>query len=155
MKASIMKARIAPGGRLLAFASLIGFAVASPMAHSQTFSVVHRFNWSDGANPLGGLTVDGTSLYGTTSSGGKYGMGTVFEIDGSGKLTVLYEFTGGKDGGNPEAALIRVGGQLLRHHQRPEEPRTPERYSRLRRKEKKRSSTASPAKPMAQIPNQA
>jgi uncharacterized repeat protein (TIGR03803 family) len=74
--------------------------------------VVHKFKWSDGANPLAGLTVDGTNLYGTTSSGGKFGAGTVFEIASSGEETVLYDFTGGKDGGNPEAALILIGGNF-------------------------------------------
>jgi uncharacterized repeat protein (TIGR03803 family) len=109
-----MKALLAPGERLLAFALLIGLVVvASPAAHSQNFSVVHKFSWSDGANPLAGLTVDGTSLYGTTSSGGKYGVGTVFEINiSSGKETDVYDFTGGKDGGTPEASLLLIGGNL-------------------------------------------
>jgi len=74
--------------------------------------VVHKFKWSDGADPLAGLTVDGSNLYGTTSSGGKYGVGTVFEIDKSGEETVLYDFTGGKDGASPEAALIPIGGNF-------------------------------------------
>jgi uncharacterized repeat protein (TIGR03803 family) len=108
-----MKGLLAPGERLLAFALLLGLAaVASPGAQSQTFSVVHRFKWSDGANPLAGLTVDGTNLYGTTSSGGKFGAGTVFQIDSSGKETVLYDFTGVKDGANPEAALILIAGNF-------------------------------------------
>jgi uncharacterized repeat protein (TIGR03803 family) len=98
---------------MLAFALLFGLvAAASPMAQSQTFSVVHNFKWSDGANPLAGLTIDGSNLYGTTSSGGDYGEGTVFVINSSGEETVLYQFTGGKDGGDPEAALILIGGNL-------------------------------------------
>jgi uncharacterized repeat protein (TIGR03803 family) len=109
-----MKGILATGERLLAFAMLIGLvAAAGPAAHSQTFSVVHKFTWSDGANPLAGIIVDGTSLYGTTSSGGKYGVGTVFEIDiSSGKETDLYDFTGGKDGGTPEGALVLIGGNF-------------------------------------------
>lgn len=94
-------------------ALLLGLATAaSPRAHSQIFSVVHRFTWKDGANPLAGLTTDGSKLYGTTSSGGSYGEGTVFMIDSLGEETVVYEFTGGKDGGSPEAALILIGGNL-------------------------------------------
>jgi uncharacterized repeat protein (TIGR03803 family) len=109
----IMKRLFAPGGRLPGFALLLGLvAAASPRAHSQTFSVVHKFKWSDGADPLAGLTVDGSNLYGTTSSGGKFGVGTVFVIDSSGEETVLYDFTGGKDGGSPEAALIPIGGNF-------------------------------------------
>ena len=109
----MVKGLFTAGGRLLALVFAAGLvAVASPKAHSQSFSVVHKFKWSDGANPLAGLTVDGTSLYGTTSSGGKYGAGTVFEINSSGEESVLYEFTGGKDGGNPEAGLIVIGGNF-------------------------------------------
>src|SRR5277367_6171386 len=112
-RSKIMKRFIAPGERLLAAVLAIGLtAVASPSAYSQTFSVVHKFKWSDGANPLAGLTVDGANLYGTTSSGGKFGVGTVFEINSSGEETVLYEFTGGKDGGGPEAALKVIGGNF-------------------------------------------
>jgi uncharacterized repeat protein (TIGR03803 family) len=110
----IVKRLLKQGERLPAFVVLaLGLATAaSPSAHSQTFSVVHRFNWSNGANPLAGLTVDGSNLYGTTSAGGRFGAGTVFEIKSSGEETVLYEFTGGDDGGNPEAALILIGGKF-------------------------------------------
>jgi len=108
-----MKGLLAAGQRLPAIALLVGLAVAaSPRAHTQAFSVVHGFSWSDGANPVAGLTVDGTNLYGTTSSGGKCGVGTVFQINSSGVETVLYDFTGGKDGATPEAALTLIGGNL-------------------------------------------
>jgi len=108
-----MKGLTAPGERLPAFALLLGLVVvAGPGAHSQTFKVVHEFKWSDGANPVAGLTVDGKNLYGTTSSGGKFGVGTVFEINSSNEESVLYDFTGGKDGGTPEASLILIGGNL-------------------------------------------
>jgi uncharacterized repeat protein (TIGR03803 family) len=108
-----MNRPFATGKYLLAFALLLGcVAAASPKIHSQTFSVVHRFKWSDGANPLAGLTVDGSNLYGTTSAGGSYGAGTVFQINGDDEETVLYEFKGGEDGASPEAALILIGGNL-------------------------------------------
>ena len=44
----------------------------------------------------------GTTIYGSTTFAG-----TVFTISSSGALTSLYSFTGGKDGGNPEAALLQ------------------------------------------------
>lgn len=98
---------------LLALAIVLGsITVLSLGARSQTFKVVHRFNWNDGANPLAGLTVDGSNLYGTTSAGGKFGAGTIFEIKSTGEETVLYDFTGAEDGGSPEAALILIGGNL-------------------------------------------
>ena len=108
-----MNRLIAPGQRLRAFALLLGLiSVVSPAVHSQTYSVLHRFTWTDGANPLAGLIASGPHLFGTTSSGGAYGAGTVFEISDEGVETVLYEFKGGADGANPEAALILIGGNL-------------------------------------------
>jgi len=50
------------------------------------------------------------NLYGTTYVGGAYGYGTVFELVKTGKTTyaekVLYSFTGGTDGGFPDARLL-------------------------------------------------
>jgi uncharacterized repeat protein (TIGR03803 family) len=46
------------------------------------------------------------NLYGTTYSGGTGGLGTVFKIDSAGKETVLYNFTGYSDGGDPEPGVI-------------------------------------------------
>jgi uncharacterized repeat protein (TIGR03803 family) len=50
-----------------------------------TESVLHSFTGSDGSGPLAGLVADANSdLFGTTSTGGASGLGTVFEIVGSG-----------------------------------------------------------------------
>jgi uncharacterized repeat protein (TIGR03803 family) len=53
------------------------------------------------------LVLSGSTLYGTTESGGGSGQGTVFKLntDGTGYAT-LYSFTGGDDGANPQAGLI-------------------------------------------------
>jgi uncharacterized repeat protein (TIGR03803 family) len=63
---------------------------------------------TDGGGPLGGL-VEGRDgyFYGTTAGGGTNGSGTVFKISTSGTLTNLYSFTGGDDGQNPQAGLVR------------------------------------------------
>jgi uncharacterized repeat protein (TIGR03803 family) len=48
-----------------------------------TEKILHSFanNSVDGSNPYGGLILDASgNLYGTTSKGGAYGLGTVFEI---------------------------------------------------------------------------
>lgn len=46
-----------------------------------TYSVVHRFNFHDGANPAAALILDDKgNLYGTTTIGGAGGYGVVFEI---------------------------------------------------------------------------
>jgi uncharacterized repeat protein (TIGR03803 family) len=62
----------------------------------------------DGDGPQAGLVGDAEgNLYGTTRYGGVYGEGTVFKLDKGGKETVLYSFTGGADGKNPLAGLVR------------------------------------------------
>ena len=63
----------------------------------------------EGGNPgAAGVTLDAAgNLYGTTWLGGTYGAGNVFKVDPSGVETVLYEFTGGSDGGSPESGVIR------------------------------------------------
>ncbi|MBV8725289.1 MAG: hypothetical protein JO350_08155 [Candidatus Eremiobacteraeota bacterium] len=73
----------------------------------------------DGAAPLGGLTVSGTLLYGTTEYGGKRGdgcldgCGTVYSLhsDGSNER-ILHRFAGGSDGANPLDTLLDVNGSL-------------------------------------------
>jgi uncharacterized repeat protein (TIGR03803 family) len=99
---------------LLAAVLLPAF-VAVPSARAQTFTVVYAFTGAaDGAEPMGNLiTDDSGTLYGTTTSGGGYGWGTVFKVDTTGKETVLYSFTDGDDGGEPQAGLVRdVEGSL-------------------------------------------
>jgi uncharacterized repeat protein (TIGR03803 family) len=77
---------------------------------SGTESVLHSFNdVADGGIPDAGLVLDATgNLYGTTSRGGPSGLGTVFELDTTGKTTVLHNFLGEPaDGANPAASLVR------------------------------------------------
>ena len=55
---------------------------------------------------MAGLIADANgALYGTTSGGGN-GDGTVFRIAPDGTETVLYAFSGGKDGKSPNAGLV-------------------------------------------------
>ncbi|HXM61564.1 MAG TPA: choice-of-anchor tandem repeat GloVer-containing protein [Terriglobales bacterium] len=65
---------------------------------------------SDPKLPYGGLVLDKAgNLYGTTEFGGTNNQGTVFEIiantNGSWTESVLYNFTGGEDGGQPYGSL--------------------------------------------------
>jgi uncharacterized repeat protein (TIGR03803 family) len=68
---------------------------------------------SDGVNPVGGLILSGSTLYGTAVQGGTAGYGTVFALntDGTGFRT-LHSFTDGSDGGYPWDALILSGNTL-------------------------------------------
>ena len=46
------------------------------------------------------------NLYGVTSRGGAFGAGVVYEVDAAGKETLLYSFTGGADGSDPDSVLL-------------------------------------------------
>jgi uncharacterized repeat protein (TIGR03803 family) len=65
------------------------------------------FNWSNGANPEGTLLVDSSgNLFGTTTNGGLYGWGSVFEVqNGSGTITTLASFNA-RDGSSPAGGLV-------------------------------------------------
>jgi uncharacterized repeat protein (TIGR03803 family) len=69
--------------------------------------------------PYAGLILDKSgNLYGTTELGGAYDQGTVFELtrnsSGGWIQTVLYNFTGGGDGGQPAGGLLfDASGNLL------------------------------------------
>jgi uncharacterized repeat protein (TIGR03803 family) len=68
---------------------------------------------SGGARPLAELSISGQTLYGTTSSGGIFGKGTLFAIntDGTG-FTSLHNFKGGVDGASPWSPLVLSGNTL-------------------------------------------
>jgi len=69
-----------------------------------TFSVLRYFtdDGSDGCGPIGSLVEYKGALYGTASSCGDLGNGTVWQYNlSSRKFTVLYTFRGLLDGGDP------------------------------------------------------
>src|SRR5207247_6032282 len=73
---------------------------------------------SDGANPLAGLTLSDSTLYGVTDGGGTSGTGTIFKLNtNSTDFTNLYNFSGGggfinSDGAFPLAAPVLMGSTL-------------------------------------------
>jgi uncharacterized repeat protein (TIGR03803 family) len=95
--------------------SLLCAATALTLS-AQTFTTLHSFSYTDGADPYYGALVQGTdgNLYGTTSDGGANGGGTVFKITPSGTLTTLYDFcsqtvdTECLDGQSPQGGLIQA-----------------------------------------------
>ena len=74
------------------------------------YTVLKNFTrGADGALPLAGLVLAGSTLYGTAVIGGSSGSGVIFKVntDGSG-YTVLKSFTG-SDGSWPQAGLVLAG----------------------------------------------
>ena len=110
-------------GLILVGSSLIGTTSAGGANNDGTvFSVpltggtptmLASFDGADGSAPgRGALLLIGSTLYGTTYSGGAYGYGTVFSVPlTGGDPTTLYSFNG-TDGANPEAGLAVVGSTL-------------------------------------------
>jgi len=63
-----------------------------------------------GSQPYGGVIRDAAgNLYGTTryGGGGDANMGVVYKLDTAGQETVLHKFTGGADGGETFAGVVR------------------------------------------------
>jgi uncharacterized repeat protein (TIGR03803 family) len=96
---------------------------------AQTFKTIHNFTAGsgtypnvsnmDGTFPVGSLIVSQNTLYGTASSGGASGEGTVFKVDTDGTgFTNLHSFTipdsNGRnlDGVNPQSGLVLSGNTL-------------------------------------------
>jgi uncharacterized repeat protein (TIGR03803 family) len=78
-------------------------------------TVLHNFagGSADGCYPLGGVLMDASgNLYGTTASCGGSGYGTLWKFSKSGKLTIVYNFRGGKDDGEePEFGSLLMDKQ--------------------------------------------
>jgi uncharacterized repeat protein (TIGR03803 family) len=87
--------------------SVFALGVFAPAAHAQSFAIVHTFSGPDGAYPVAnGLELEAGKLYGTTPNGGDADAGVVFQLTSKGKEKVLYSFTGGSDGANPNGGVV-------------------------------------------------
>lgn len=92
-----------------------GFGAVFKIDSTGQETVLYSFTGgTDGAAPFGVMVRDSEgNLFGTTNSGGDlatgfgFGAGVVFELDSSGRETVLHSFTGGADGANPVAGLVQ------------------------------------------------
>jgi uncharacterized repeat protein (TIGR03803 family) len=95
--------------KLTLFILCAATAIALP---AQTFTTLHSFDKTDGANPWAPPVqgADG-NLYGTTTLGGSGGYGTVFKITPGGALATLYNFCSESectDGASSYAKLIQT-----------------------------------------------
>jgi len=84
------------------------FALGIGQARAQTReTTLYTFaSPPNGAYPYSGVMRDSAgNIYGTTTSGGKAGVGIIYKLDTSGSLTVLHSF-GGLDGSDPVAGVV-------------------------------------------------
>jgi uncharacterized repeat protein (TIGR03803 family) len=87
---------------------LLTLLVVSLSAQAQTYTVLHDFtDGVDGAAPHQMIEGNDGNFYGTATWGGANGLGNIFEISPSGAFNVLYSFTGGPDGCQPEGPVFR------------------------------------------------
>jgi uncharacterized repeat protein (TIGR03803 family) len=93
------------------------FGITSAGALITVYNFCPQNRCDDGSNPWAGLVLASNGdFYGTTSSGGAHGSGTVFKIDPAGTLTRLYSFCAHHvrrclDGSAPTSGLIRANGE--------------------------------------------
>ncbi|MGH6889650.1 MAG: choice-of-anchor tandem repeat GloVer-containing protein [Rhizomicrobium sp.] len=106
----ISKARVgaARAALTLVFVPALGLGVAQS-AQPRGVTVLYNFaGSSDGGDPDAGLIRDSAgNLYGTGDYGGAAFAGVVFKVARNGTETVLYSFSGGADGAQPFATLVR------------------------------------------------
>jgi uncharacterized repeat protein (TIGR03803 family) len=95
----------------LALGGVLVVCLTGAYAHAQTFTTLHTFESTDGANPEAALVQDSAgNLYSTTVYGGNYQSGTAFKLAPSGALTVLHHFGyPSTDGSVPSGPLLPVG----------------------------------------------
>ncbi len=103
-----LRAACASRWRLLCAAALLLPALGAQPGAALT--TLHSFGvGTSGKGPTREGLVQGSdgNFYGTTSSGGRQGVGTVFKISPNGALTTLYSFSGTNDGAYPCGALVQ------------------------------------------------
>jgi len=90
--------------------SILLYVVLAPHASAVVEQTLHTFDAS-AANPTTNLVFDAQgNLYGATGNGGNqtcnFGCGVVFRLSARSGYKVIYQFTGGADGGYPEGSLV-------------------------------------------------
>jgi uncharacterized repeat protein (TIGR03803 family) len=74
-----------------------GFGTIYKVTPDGSLTVLHEFNFTDGAFSKSGLTTDGNgTFYGTCYSGGEHGVGTIFSMSSNGTPNTMYNFRNGK-----------------------------------------------------------
>jgi uncharacterized repeat protein (TIGR03803 family) len=109
--------RLTAAAVMLVLAAVLPVLVNVHAAKAQTYTILRNFGLRQG-DPLAptSLILDKSGkLYGTTGAGGNRGdgEGTVFKLNPTtGKLTVLYNFGGGRDGDGPGGLIRDAAGNF-------------------------------------------
>jgi uncharacterized repeat protein (TIGR03803 family) len=89
----------------LLLATSLAVVIFAPASRAQTLTVLHSFSGAEGMQPTAGITPAGPGkFYGTASTGGQYGLGSVFKLVQRGSnwvLTPIYSFKNDSDGADP------------------------------------------------------
>ena len=89
------------------------FSIHTDGKHFKILQNFGKLSTNDGINPYGSLMLNGTTLYGTTRTGGGKGNGTVFQIDTSGNnYARIYDFQNAPDAANPIDNVILLDNTL-------------------------------------------
>lgn len=100
-----------------AMGSVYRYAVTNATTGAGVFTNLYSFTGgTDGGNPYAGLVLGQDGFYyGTTTTGGTAGFGTLFRMSASAPyaFTTLYSFPGGSGGAHPYGDLIWGTGGLL------------------------------------------
>jgi uncharacterized repeat protein (TIGR03803 family) len=84
-----------------------GCGTVYKVQHGQVNLLYAFKDLGDGAYPAAGLVANAEGdLYGATVEGGEFGSGTLFKLTADGTKTLLYSFTGGRDGQAPNGDLV-------------------------------------------------
>jgi uncharacterized repeat protein (TIGR03803 family) len=92
--------------RLAVACALPVIAIAPVQAQVQE-KVLQDFEAATRSYPVGDLILAPDGIYGATNQGGTANAGVVYKWDTASNYTVLHNFTGGADGGYPQAGVIR------------------------------------------------
>jgi uncharacterized repeat protein (TIGR03803 family) len=90
-----------------------GIVFSVPVGGGAVTTLATFAGTSNGATPGGSLTLIGSTLYGTTESGGANNDGIVFSVPAAGgTITTLGTFAGTSNGASPNGNLMLIGSTL-------------------------------------------
>ena len=93
-------------------ATVVAFVYFAGIGHAQTITTLASFNGANGESPVAGLTLSGSTLYGTTVDGGANGYGEVFSVPVTGGTPTILASFNGRNGENPFADLTLSASTL-------------------------------------------